>query len=243
MLRPKRNIKSLLNNAVDMHNHILPGIDDGAVDLETSLLLVKEYKNLGYSKIIATPHTMHDYYPNTSEIILKALDTLNQGLKQHNIQGVEVKAASEYMIDPEFEEVIDSKGKLLTFEGNYILVEMSYLQESDNLKGVLYKLQLQGYKPILAHPERYSFYLGDFKKYYILKKQGVKFQLNMLALSDHYGNKIQKTAKRLLKEGMYDFIGIDTHRVEHLRKVENLKLSKKNLERVEQLLKNNGKLF
>lgn len=236
-------IKSLLDNAVDMHNHILPGIDDGSPDIETSIRLIKEYKALGYTKIIATPHTMSDYYPNTTESILTALDKVNSELANQNIQDVEIKAASEYMIDPWFEEMIDSKSKLLTYKDNHVLIEMSYLRESENFSEILYKLQLQGYQPILAHPERYSYYLDNFDKYYGFKTQGIKLQLNMLALTKHYGSKIQKTAKRLLKEGMYDFIGIDTHRMEHLDSVTQIKISKKDEEAIKQLLSNNKNLF
>jgi len=236
-------LKTLLNNAVDMHNHILPGIDDGAPDIETSIRLVKEYKALGYTRIIATPHTMSDYYPNTTESILIALGKLNKELENQNIQGVEIIAASEYMIDPWFEEMIDSKSELLTYKDKHILVEMSYLRESENLNEILYKLQLQGYQPILAHPERYSYYLDDFNKYYALKTQGIKLQLNMLALTDYYGSKIQKIARRLLKEGMYDYIGIDTHRIDHLDSAAQIKISKKREKAIQQLLTNNKSLF
>jgi len=239
----KELLKTVIKDAVDMHNHILPGIDDGASDLETSIRLVNEYKTLGFSKIIATPHTMSDYYPNTSETILTALETLNSELKKQNITGIEIKAASEYMIDHEFEEKLVSNSTLLTYADNHVLVEMSYLHESDNLDEVLYKLQLKSYQPILAHPERYTFYLNKFDNYYALKKQGIKLQLNMLSLTEHYGSKIQQVAKRLLKEGMYDYIGIDTHRIEHLDKVAKIKLPKKSLKLVTQLLENNKSLF
>jgi len=198
----KTKLASLLNNSVDMHNHILPGIDDGASDIDTSIGLIKEYKALGYTQIIATPHTMSDYYPNTASTILEALDKLKEELIKQKIQNID-----------------------------------------NNFNEVLYKLQLKNYQPILAHPERYSFYLNDFDKYYAIKKQGVKFQLNMLALTEHYGSKIQKTARRLLKEGMYDYIGIDTHRIEHLNKVSQIKISNKRLEKIKILLENNKSLF
>ncbi len=239
----KIKLSSLFENAVDMHNHVLPNIDDGADNLNTSLNLIKGYKALGYSKIIATPHTMSDYYPNTKKTILEALNLLNTELKNQNINDIEVKAASEYMVDPEFELMIDSNSPLLTYRDNHILVEMSYLRESDNLNEVLYKLQLKNYQPILAHPERYSFYLDNFERFYALKKNGIKLQLNMLSLTDHYGRKIQKIAKRLLKEGMYDYIGIDTHRMEHLNKVGDIKISKKIQNSIKLLLNNNESLF
>lgn len=239
----KIKLSSLFENAVDMHNHVLPNIDDGADNLSTSVSLINEYRALGYSKIIATPHTMSDYYPNTNKTILTALNLLNTELKDQNINDIEIKAASEYMIDPEFEAMIDSNSPLLTYKDNHILVEMSYLRESDNLNEVLYKLQLKNYQPILAHPERYSFYLDNFEKFYALKKNGVKLQLNMLALTNHYGHKIQKVAKRLLKEDMYDYIGIDTHRMEHLNKVDEIKISKKIQDSLKLLLNNNESLF
>ncbi len=236
-------LKSLINKSVDMHNHILPGIDDGAANLEITVDLVKQYQELGYTKIIATPHTMGDYYPNTASSILTAYKKLQKELLDRNITGIEIKAASEYMIDLEFEEMIDRGDQLLTFNDNHILIEMSYLRESENLNEVLYKLQLKNFMPILAHPERYSFYLSDFEKYYAIKNQGVKFQLNMLALTDHYGSKIKKTAMRLLKENMYDYIGIDTHRIDHLEKVANIKIPQKFKRNINNLLENNKELF
>lgn len=239
----KIEITSLLKGATDIHNHILPNIDDGAKDIDDSINLINKYKALGYTQIVATPHTMSDYYPNTNETISKALQLVNNELKERGIEGIEIKAASEYMIDPEFETMVDSKATLLTYNEDHILVEMSYLRESDNLHEVLYKLQLKNYQPILAHPERYSFYLDDFNEFYALKKRGVKLQLNMLSLTEHYGRKIQKTAKRLLTEGMYDYIGIDTHRIEHLEKASKIKVAKKNVDQIKLLLTNNKALF
>jgi len=239
----KIELTTLLNGAVDIHNHILPSIDDGAKDLETSIRLINKYRALGYSKIVATPHTMSDYYPNTDKTILEALNKVTTELDKQGINDIEITAASEYMIDPEFEVMIDSNSNLLTFKEKHILVEMSYLRESENLQEVLYKLQLKNYQPILAHPERYSFYLEDFDKYYALKKSGIKLQLNMLSLTEHYGRKMQKVAKRLLKEGMYDYIGIDTHRIEHLKKVTSIKLKKNMIDQVKLLLNNNKELF
>jgi len=186
---------------------------------------------------------MSDYYPNTDKTILEALNKVTTELDKQGINDIEITAASEYMIDPEFEVMIDSNSNLLTFKEKHILVEMSYLRESENLQEVLYKLQLKNYQPILAHPERYSFYLEDFDKYYALKKSGIKLQLNMLSLTEHYGRKMQKVAKRLLKEGMYDYIGIDTHRIEHLKKVTSIKLKKNMIDQVKLLLNNNKELF
>lgn len=239
----KESIKSLLKNATDIHNHILPGIDDGSPNIETSIDLVLKYIKLGFTKIIATPHTMGDYYPNTSKTILDTLLNLKNELKEKEISGIDIKASSEYMIDVEFEEIIENPSNLLPLANKHILIEMSYLGESQNLEEILFKLQLKDYQPILAHPERYSFYLSDNEQYYILKSKGVKFQLNLLSLTGHYGGKIKEIAIKLLKEDMYDYVGIDTHRMEHLNKVEKMKVPKKLIPKLEKLFENNESLF
>lgn len=239
----KIKITELFNNAVDIHNHILPAIDDGAKDLNYAVDLVNEYKALGYSKIIATPHTMSDYYPNTSTTINDALTLLNEELNRREIHDISIKAASEYMLDGDFETKLDANKPLLTYRGNKVLVEMSYLRESENLNELLYKLQLKNYQPILAHPERYVFYLDKLEKIYNLKNNGVQLQVNMLALTNHYGSKIQKVAKKLLEADMYDYIGIDTHRMGHLKKVREIKISSKIAGKINLLLENNKDLY
>lgn len=239
----KIKITDLFNHAVDIHNHLLPAIDDGAKDLNYAVDLVNEYRALGFSKLVATPHTMSDYYPNTNTTIKDALTLLNEELNRREINDISIKAASEYMIDIEFEAKLDANKPLLTYKDNKVLVEMSYLRESENLNEALYKLQLKNYAPILAHPERYVFYLDNLEKIYNLKNNGVQLQLNMLALTNHYGSKIQKVAKKLLEADMYDYIGIDTHRMGHLKKVKEIKINSKKATKIEALLENNKNLF
>ena len=200
---------------VDMHSHLLPGIDDGLKTVEQTVAFVKELHVLGYKKLICTPHILNGVHNNNPETIHAALDIARKALAEAEVPVV-LEAAAEYMIDDEFEKLVMDKAPLLTFGNNNILVEMSYLAESNNLLQVIFQLQMGGYRPILAHPERYNFYHGNFEKYEELKDRQVLFQLNLLSLSGYYGKEIKKIAEKLLSAGMVDFIGTDMHHDTHL---------------------------
>ena len=147
----------------DVHSHFIPGIDDGAKTIEESVQMITEMHNLGYKKVITSPHTMSDYYRNTSEIILSGCENVKQALKEANVP-TELSSVSEYYLDFDFERKIKEE-KLLTFGNNYLLFEISYMNPPDNLFHVIFEMQLQGYKPVLAHPERYNFWHKDFENY------------------------------------------------------------------------------
>jgi tyrosine-protein phosphatase YwqE len=205
---------------VDIHSHLIPGVDDGAKDLEDSIELIKGLKDLGFKKIITTPHIYSDYYPNTSNRLLAGLDTLRQGLKAANID-IEVSCAAEYFMDEIFEKHLN-ENDILTVYDNYVLVEMSFFSESIRLEEYLFKMQIKGYQPILAHPERYTYYAKNFERFQNLKDRGCKLQLNLLSLTGHYGKEVKDLAIRLLDANLYDFVGTDTHNVEHLEKLKTL---------------------
>ena len=141
---------------VDMHSHILPGIDDGAQTPEESIELIKKMMELGIKKIIATPHIMADYYKNTAETINASLEILKAELKKQDIEGITVEAAAEHYFDESFEGRIDDR-KLMTMGNNYVLFEFSFISKPHNVVPVIQKLRELGYKPILAHPERYPY--------------------------------------------------------------------------------------
>ena len=203
----------------DFHSHLLPGIDDGSPDVETSLILIKGLQSLGYKKLITTPHVLWEMYPNTTETIESALNRFLPVL-QKEIPGIELKAGAEYYIDDHFEAELKSKTRLLPISGRMILVEFSMLVPPVELKNVLFELQIQNYEPILAHPERYI-YLEKQKSYFDeLKDFGCYFQLNLMSLSGHYGPVVQSLAEYLVKKNYYDFIGSDVH---HERHIEALK--------------------
>ncbi len=197
--------------AVDIHSHLLPGIDDGAPDVKTSLSLIRGLHELGIHKFVCTPHIFKELYPNTGATIANALKEVEEDLKRQSIV-VEIAAAAEYMIDEDF-EIIDG---LLCLPGKYLLIEMSYLNETPNIEQVVFDLQIKGYKVILAHPERYNFYHHDLARYVRLKDLGCLFQLNLLSVVGYYGKEVKKTADYLLKNKLYDLAGTDLHHDKHL---------------------------
>ena len=162
-------------------------------------------------------------------------------MNNRNIKDVTINAAAEYMMDEQFSDLLE-KGDILTLKDNYILVEMSYFSPPINLFEILFQIQLKGYKPILAHPERYNSYHNNFEVYYKLKKAGCLFQLNLLSLTEQYGKFVTKTAEKLIKENLYDFVGTDTHHKNHLNLLQKIS-TKKNLKNIEHLLKNNKKFL
>lgn len=198
-----------------MHSHLLPGIDDGSPDIASSLQLIKGMMELGYSKLITTPHIMWDMYKNTHEVILEKLAILQEAVKKEGLE-VEIHAAAEYFLDDHTEKLVKSNTPLLTISGNMVLVEFSMAFPSHSLKDILFEMQMQNYQPVIAHPERY-FYLDQNKAFYEeLKDIGCLFQLNLLSLTPYYGKSATELAHYLIKKGYYDLVGTDLHGERHL---------------------------
>jgi protein-tyrosine phosphatase len=199
----------------DMHSHLLPGIDDGSPNLDISIELIKGLADLGYSKLITTPHIMWDMYKNTTGVIHEKLGLLKKRVEQENIE-IEIAAAAEYFIDDHLEELLKNKQPLLSFGKNLVLVEFSMASLPFDLKEVLFEMQMQGYQPVIAHPERYIYAEGFRQFYDELKDAGCLFQLNALSLSGHYGRSVSELANHLIKKQYYDLIGTDLHHFKHL---------------------------
>jgi tyrosine-protein phosphatase YwqE len=202
----------------DMHSHLVPGIDDGSDSLETSVGLITGMMELGYEKFITPPHIQGEFYKNTPHIILSGLERVQRELKKQNIQ-VEIEAAAEYLIDDQF-EMKYKEGELLTFGKKHLLIEFSYFNEHPRLKEFLFDLQIEGYKIILAHPERYSYWFGNFKKYEELKDRGVLFQINITSLPGYYSAEVKKMAEKFVDLEMIDFAGSDVHNFNYLEALE-----------------------
>jgi len=204
----------------DVHSHLLPGIDDGSPDIETSVELIRGMKRLGYKKLITTPHIMWDVYKNTRSIILEKLQEVKHRLADEQIE-IELQAAAEYFIDEHLGESVERKEPLLSFGKNFVLVEFSMVSQPFEWKKTLFEMQIQGYQPVIAHPERYA-YLDRNKNFYDeLKSAGYLFQLNMLSLSGQYGSSVTELARYLAKKGYYDLIGTDLHHLRHLEALKN----------------------
>ncbi len=200
---------------VDIHSHLIPAIDDGAKDMQESIELIKRLHSLGFKKLITTPHIMSHRFKNSSKIILDGLASVKDELRVQKID-IDIEAASEYYLDEYFMELLEKKD-ILTFGDNYLLFESAYGIKPQNYESLIFEMKVAGYKPVLAHPERYLFMHRDFKIYEKLKEQGVYFQLNLNSLSGYYSKDVQKVAHKLVENGWIDFIGSDTHHQTHLK--------------------------
>ncbi len=198
----------------DMHSHLVPGIDDGSPDMTTSVELIREMSNLGYKKLITTPHIMIDFYKNTPEIIEKGLEGVREQLQRKKID-IEIVGAAEYLIDDGF-KILLKENKIMTFSHKHVLVELSYFGVPPYLYELSFDMQVKGYKIILAHPERYLFWHNDMYKYQELKHRGFLFQLNITSLTGHYSEEVRKMAQKLIDANMIDLIGSDLHNFHYL---------------------------
>lgn len=196
---------------VDMHSHILPGIDDGSPDVATSLRFVKNLQELGFDQLICTPHIYKELYPNTVETISAAKSALQEALDKENIL-LKLSAGAEYMVDQDF----SLEEPLSPLDQKHLLIEMSYLNESPGISQTIFDVEIKGYKPVLAHPERYTFYFKDRSRLKRFREKGCLFQLNLLSVLGYYGKDVKQLADVMLKENMYDLAGTDLHHDKHL---------------------------
>ena len=227
-------ITDYLVGLTDMHCHVLPGIDDGAKDNAMSLEMLKQYRSLGYKGTIATPHIMEDYYDNTTSKVQNTLSAFEIYKNENGFSDFKISAASEYMLDQQFER-LTAEEDLLPIFGDNILVEMSYFQKPIHVDVMLFDLQVKGFKPILAHPERYQ-YLKGIDEILEFKKKGSDLQLNLLSLGGHYGTEAQKTAFNLLENNHYNYLGTDAHKPEHFQVLKNISIAKKMILNFEKLI-------
>ncbi|UFH56339.1 tyrosine-protein phosphatase [Spirosoma sp. KNUC1025] len=205
----------------DIHSHLLPGLDDGVKTHEDSLMCIQQLVDWGITKIITTPHVSRDVFPNEAATILKQRDILQDQIEQANIS-VQIDVAAEYMLDDFFLSIL-AKGNLLSFgTERYLLIEMGWASPPRDLEQIIFQLLIDGYTPILAHPERYSYYLDNAEILQRLRELGCLFQLNWLSLTGQYGSRVSNQAQRLLKNNWVDFIGSDLHRPADLQKLGQL---------------------
>ncbi len=202
--------KKNLPFVVDIHSHLLPGIDDGVKSIEETVYILKIMQSLGYEKIITTPHVMSDYYPNSEQDIRSKLEETNELINKHQI-GIELEAAAEYYLDENLMFKLSNKEKLLTFGNNYLLFETSFFNKPIFLEEAVFNMNTHGYQPILAHPERYIYLHGNHKLVEKLKNMNVLFQMNILSLTGFYSIESKKFALKLLKDKQIDFVGTDCH--------------------------------
>ncbi|MDE6010621.1 MAG: capsular biosynthesis protein [Muribaculaceae bacterium] len=230
----KKRVDSLRQGGImqgftDWHSHILPGVDDGVPDMETSLATLEAYDKLGVKRVWLTPHIMEDY-PNTPDDLRKRFAELKAAWTGN----VELHLAAENMLDSLFMERLEARDLLpIGSEGNHLLVETSYYNPPMDFDDMIDAVQSAGYHVVLAHPERYRYMNeADYKD---LRRRGVLFQVNMMSTLGMYGETARGKAEWMLREGMVELTGTDLHRLEATAR--RLDESPKHRETLEQLLK------
>lgn len=229
-----KNTKPVQNPIrVDIHSHLLPGLDDGVTSFEESYEIIKNFEERGYKKIITTPHIMSDFYRNTPDIISTKLTELNTFINGRS--SVILEAAAEYYLDETFVELLSSgSSSLLTIGKKYILFETSFVSEPIYLKEAIFKMQSNGLKPILAHPERYQYLINDWELACDIFERGTLFQININSIQGYYSRAVQKMAMKLIKNEMVSFVGSDCHNISHFEALSNT-LNTKNYEKLVKL--------
>lgn len=209
---------------VDMHAHWLPGIDDGCKSIEDSVACIQALASIGLQQFIATPHIMPQVYENTSSSIASAFDEWKNAVRHQGLQHLDFSFAAEHMVS---EEMISNPNfEFAVLADKYVLIEMSYLARFLQLEQVIYHILLQGYIPVLAHPERYGYLHDNWKYFGRLKEIGCLLQANILSFSGYYGKTVQQTAEQLAQQGWYDFLGTDMHHWKHVQQILNLARNK-----------------
>ncbi len=229
-----------LNFNHDVHSHLLYGVDDGCKTIEETINILRFLQDKGVTEMYLTPHINLEIYNNKEEELKQKFEHLKESLPS-DIK-IKLHLAAEYMVDSGFEERI-KEGNLLCFSNKYVLIEMSYYYPSQNIKNAIFELNLNGYVPILAHPERYTYYANNMKELFDVKDMQCNLQLNLLSLFGVYGKKSMFILDKLIKHDKYKFIGSDCHSINQLEKIYSSKFPKKYADYVAQLIENNKKLF
>ena len=231
--------EGIFKGAVDVHCHLLPGVDDGFATMEKSLHALQKLEEHGVKKMVLTPHFMNDYPDNDRANISAKFEAYKA--EAAKVCGIELHLAAEYMLDARFPEHFKQGFLTLDKEGTHVLCETSYLMYEHGISEMLYDVMCADYQPVIAHPERYEYANKDV--YYRWKDKRYKFQLNLLSLGGAYGRAAVAKAKYLLKEGFYDYVGSDMHGLNNFERfLPEIRLSGKNIEQLEWLIENNKKL-
>ena len=208
----------LASIGIDMHSHLIPGIDDGSKSMDETIAMLAKFESLGYKKVITTPHIMNEVYPNTPKNILAGLNQVKEAAAKIGLS-IEIEAAAEYYYDETLIDRIQQRD-ILSFGDNYVLVEFAFVGVPSFENELFFEMIKCGYKPVLAHFERYSGFHGSVEKAIEYRSRGALIQLNLNSLTGHYGVEVRKQAEKLIDAGLVDFVGTDCHRMQHLMMLE-----------------------
>lgn len=217
-LKRKNDSQPQLFFHTDIHCHLVPGIDDGQKEATGGADLVERESRWGITRIICTPHITQDVFENTPETISGAFSKLKAEVESRGI-GVELDYSAEHRMDGYFLDQLEKK-QIRPYPNNFILVENSFIQEAWNLDQTLFNLSINGLRPVLAHPERYSYWFDKPARYEQLHSAGTLFQVNLLSLAGYYGKMEKKVAEQLIEKNLVDFLGTDMHNPRHAEAIE-----------------------
>ena len=219
--------------AVDMHSHLIPSVDDGSQSMEETIILLKEFEALGYKKIITTPHVMEGVYPNTPEILKAGEAKVRHAIAEHGLN-LSFAVAAEHMLDDGFDALVKDK-RVMPLKENWVLVECSFAAPPMDIEQKLFNLEIKGYQPVLAHPERYTYWFKNRTMFDTLKERGVLFQLNLASLTGYYGTQAVELANYFIKKNYINLVGSDCHGMRHIEAMKAIKMNST----LDLLLKNN----
>lgn len=225
----------LLEGMVDVHSHVLFGTDDGAKTIDKSTDILQAMSESGVKRVFCTPHIMNTVSDKEMENRKPHFEQLVQTVGKT----VELRLAGEYMIEAELEQKLEQE--VYTFDGTHMLIEQSYLFGSPRLAETIYDLQMKGFVPILAHPERYLYHSD--RAIDSLTDRGCLLQLNLPSLLGFYGKAIQKRASQWLVQGKFHFVGSDTHSLNTWRMITRGEIDRNLKTPLSLLLLSNQKLW
>lgn len=199
---------------IDIHSHIIYGIDDGCKTIEDSIRTIVNLKNSGFDKLILTPHYIKgSNYNKDNKEKKERLSTLKKELESKGID-IELFLGNEIYITDDIDELVLKKEVTTLNKSRYILIELPLYNKINNVEDYIYELKLKGYIPVIAHPERYSYFQENYKEVNKLYESGVLFQSNYGSIIGNYGKEAEKLLEHLLKNNMVTFMATDIHRPE-----------------------------
>lgn len=221
----------------DYHNHLLPGLDDGCKTTDQSIACIRKLTAMGAHTISCTPHIMDAVHNNTRTTITSAMNKLKD---EESKVTSSVTFAAEYMLDNGFQQHLSDPLALQIGNEQMLLIELGS-SRMFALQHILFEICTSRLIPLLAHPERYSYYHNKPEVYQELRDSGCRFQLNLLSLSGHYGSSVQKAAIFLLRNNFYSCVGTDAHHIQHLHKIEQIKIDNTLIKHLTPILRNEKK--
>jgi len=227
---------SELGITTEYHCHILPGVDDGVKASEESINILHDMVKAGYRQVKLTPHMNPDIYlDNTEDYIRMRYELFVSSLPEDITSSLQISLGGEYMVTGDFHE--RNAGELFQFDEGKVLIEMSYMYPSRNLEGAIFNITFHGLTPVLAHPERYLYLADHLDRFERFHDMGCEFQLNLLSLEGVYGPGSVKIMDYLLKNGLYTYLGSDTHTLQHLHHIIGMNIPVKRAESIRAIIR------